>query len=136
MAKAGKKVTVLEAHEIPGGYGHTFEEGERYKFNAQLHYVWNCGKGRSVYNFLKKLNVHEQVTFEQYDPNGFDHMRMPGYALDIPGDLGVLHERLQSLFPAHAGQSKVFGTVEKTADELDQIAQPHQTVGLFCQYRQ
>ena len=56
MAKAGKKVTVLEAHEYPGGYGHTFSEGGRYKFNAQLHYVWNCAKGRNVYNFLQKLN--------------------------------------------------------------------------------
>ena len=25
MAKAGKKVKVIEAHEFPGGYGHTFE---------------------------------------------------------------------------------------------------------------
>jgi phytoene dehydrogenase-like protein len=57
MAQAGKKVRVLEAHEIPGGYGHTFEEGGRYKFNAQLHYVWNCGTGRNVHNFLKKLNL-------------------------------------------------------------------------------
>jgi phytoene dehydrogenase-like protein len=24
MAKAGKRVTVLEAHYLPGGYGHTF----------------------------------------------------------------------------------------------------------------
>lgn len=133
MAKAGKKVTVLEAHEYPGGYGHTFEEGERYKFNAQLHYVWNCGKGRSVYNFLKKLNVHETVTFEQYDPNGFDHMRMPGYALDIPGDLTVLFERLHSLFPAHADNIKRFlNTVEKTADELDKLPSPINVWSFLC----
>lgn len=125
MAKAGKKVTLLEAHEIPGGYGHTFEEGGRYKFNAQLHYVWNCGTGRSVHSFLKKLNVHEQVTFEQYDPNGFDHMRMPGYALDIAGDLSVLHARLQALFPAHAGSIQRFlATAAKTADAIDQLPNP------------
>lgn len=122
MAQAGKKVTLLEAHEYPGGYGHTFEVGERYKFNAQLHYVWNCGKGRNVYNFLKKLNLHETVTFEQYDPNGFDHMRMPGYALDIPGDLTVLTERLLALFPSHAVNIKKFlATVEKTATEVDNL---------------
>lgn len=125
MAQAGKKITLLEAHEYPGGYGHTFEEGGRYKFNAQLHYVWNCGKGRNVYNFLKKLNLHEAVTFEQYDPSGFDHMRMPGYALDIPGDLNVLFERLQTLFPTHATNIKKFlVTVEKTADELDKLSTP------------
>ena len=125
MAKAGKKVTVLEAHEYAGGYGHTFEQGGRYKFNAQLHYVWNCGKGREVYNFLEKLNLHEEIRFEQYDPNGFDHMRMPGYALDIPSDLTLLCERLQAIFPARAAQIKHFlDTVEKTAEELDRLPNP------------
>ena len=54
MAKAGKKVKLLEAHEFPGGYGHTFVEGDKYRFNAQLHYVWNCGKGQTVNMFLNK----------------------------------------------------------------------------------
>ena len=128
MAKAGKKVTVLEAHEYPGGYGHSFSEGGRYKFNAQLHYVWNCAKGRNVYNFLQKLNLHEEVMFEQYDPTGFDHMRMPEYALDIPGDLNVLLERLEAMFPGYAHNFKRFlRTVEQTADELDKLPTPFNT---------
>ena len=55
MAHAGRRVRVLEAHEYAGGYGHTFEIGGKYKFNAQLHYVWNCGEGRTVNRFLRKL---------------------------------------------------------------------------------
>jgi all-trans-retinol 13,14-reductase len=47
MAKSGKKVLVLEAHEYPGGFGHTFELANKYKFNAQLHYVWDCGEGQT-----------------------------------------------------------------------------------------
>ena len=39
MAKSGKRVQMLEAHEYPGGYGHTFTLAKKYKFNAQLHYV-------------------------------------------------------------------------------------------------
>ena len=122
MAKAGKKITILEAHDCPGGYGHTFSEGNSYKFNAQFHYVWNCGEGRVVHNFLKKLNLHTEITFETYDPNGYDHMRMPGYALDVPGNLAVLIERLQGLFPAHAGAiAKFIAEVEHTADALDRL---------------
>lgn len=122
MAKAGKKVTLLEAHDCPGGYGHTFSEGNSYKFNAQFHYVWNCGAGRVVNNFLKKLDLHQEVTFETYDANGYDHMRMPGYALDIPGNLTTLVERLQRLFPAHALTiEKFIAEVERTADALDKF---------------
>lgn len=122
MAKAGKKVTILEAHDCPGGYGHTFTEGNSYKFNAQFHYVWNCGEGRVVHNFLKKLNLHKEVTFERYDPNGYDHMRIPGYALDITGNIALLIERLQSLFPAHAKAiAKFIAEVEQTADVLDRL---------------
>ncbi|MEO0771003.1 MAG: FAD/NAD(P)-binding protein, partial [Cyanobacteria bacterium J06649_4] len=45
MAKEGKRVHVLEAHEYPGGFGHTFTMANQYHFNAQLHYVWDCGEG-------------------------------------------------------------------------------------------
>ena len=64
MAKAGKKVCIVEAHEFPGGFGHTFEMAKKYKFNAQLHYVWNCGEGETVHQVLKKLDLDKTVTFE------------------------------------------------------------------------
>ena len=76
MAHAGKKVVVLEAHEHAGGYGHTFQMGRSAKFNAQLHYVWNCGEGQTVHNVLKKLQLEKKVTFEAMDPDGFDHICM------------------------------------------------------------
>lgn len=128
MAKSGKKVKVIEAHEFPGGYGHTFEMGKkesRYRFNAQLHYVWNCGEGDTVNLFLKKLGLEQEVTFERYDPEGFDHMRIPGYALDIPNDYEELINRLQKLFPNH--RSAIRGLVEeirRTGYELYHLPSP------------
>lgn len=125
MAKAGKKVKVLEAHEFSGGYGHTFVEGKKYRFNAQLHYVWNCGEGRTVNRFLKKLGLEEIVTFEQYDPNGYDHMRIPGYALDIPSDQEELCQRLSNLFPDYAESFRRFiAEVWKTATEIEKLPEP------------
>ena len=122
MAKSGKKVLILEAHEFPGGYGHTFVEGDKYRFNAQLHYVWNCGKGRDINLFLKKLGLEETVTFEQYDPNGYDHMRIPGYALDIPYDKNKLTQRLSTLFPKHTESIDKFITeVWQTSAELENL---------------
>lgn len=122
MAKSGKKVLILEAHEFPGGFGHTFVEGEKYRFNAQLHYVWNCGKGRAVNLFLNKLGLEETVTFEQYDPDGFDHMRIPGYALDIPYDKEELCQRLSKLFPEHTTSFQQFiAEVWQTSSELEKL---------------
>ena len=86
MANSGKTVHILEAHEHPGGFGHTFTMAKKYTFNAQFHYVWDCGEGHTVNRVLKKLGLDRDVTFERYDPNGYDHMRMPGYALDIPSE--------------------------------------------------
>jgi phytoene dehydrogenase-like protein len=123
MARAGRRVRVLEAHHQAGGYGHTFEFGDddrRYRFNAQFHYVWNCGEGRTVYNFLRKLGLERDVTFEAYDRSGFDRMRMPGWSLDVPGSFAELGRRLGDLFPHAAGRLADFvEEIRLTELELD-----------------
>ncbi|MGK7907545.1 MAG: phytoene desaturase family protein [Synechococcus sp.] len=108
MAQAGKIVRILEAHEHVGGFGHTFTLAKKYTFNAQLHYVWDCGKGNTVNRVLKKLNLDDTVTFERYDSDGFDRMRMPGYSLDIPSDSEELIRRLSALFPQSSDRIRKF----------------------------
>jgi all-trans-retinol 13,14-reductase len=117
VAKSGQSVQILEAHEYPGGFGHTFTMAKQYHFNAQLHYVWDCGEGQTVNRVLKKLGIDQAVTFERYDPNGFDHMRVPGYALDIPSDSEQLIQRLSILFPDHAKQIQGFVHEVQTVSE-------------------
>ena len=125
MARAGKRVTVLEAHSAPGGYGHTFSFGRApdvYRFNAQFHYVWNCGPDETVGRFLRKLELEDEVTFERLDSNGFDRMRIPGYALDIPNDWDTLASRLAALFPRHADRCSAFlGEVRRVEREIDSL---------------
>ncbi len=131
MANAGKIVQVLEAHEHPGGFGHTFTLAQKYTFNAQFHYVWDCGEGQTVDRVLKKLGLDQAVTFERYDPDGFDHMRMPGYALDIPSNPETLIQRLVALFPEHhRGIRQFVDEVEKTGAGLKQLAPPIDPIAL------
>lgn len=121
MAKSGKRVKVLEAHYLAGGYGHTFEL-DGYKFNAQLHYVWNCGEGRTVYKMLDKLGLTPQLPFVEYDSNGFDRMRMAGYALDIPYDYDELIRRLAKLFPDSAENCRRFiCEVRELSEAIDKL---------------
>ncbi len=120
MAKAGRKVVVLEAHEFPGGYGHTFIEKNKqheYRFNAQFHYVWDCGEGELVDRVLNKLELNERVPFITLNEDGFDHMRIPGYALDIPADYDLLEKRLLELFPAHRSQ------IARFLDKIQHLAE-------------
>lgn len=125
MAKSGKKVQMLEAHEHLGGFGHTFTMAKKYTFNAQLHYVWDCGEGQPVYQILKKLGLEQKVTFERYDPDGFDHMRMPNYALNIPSASQKLIQRLAVLFPRDVDPINGFITeVEKVSQGLKYLAPP------------
>ncbi len=123
-ARSGRSVRVLEAHDVPGGYGHTFEAGG-YRFNAQLHYVWNCGEGRTVHRFLDKLGLADEVRFNEYHRDGFDRMRMPGYAVDIPADMELLKERMAALFPRHSRAIAAFlDEVDRTAEEIEALPSP------------
>lgn len=127
MAKAGKTVRVVEAHEYPGGFGHTFTMAKKYQFNAQLHYVWDCSEGKTVNRVLKKLELDRDVTFERYDPDGFDRMYMPGYQLAIPSSPQLLSERLTSLFPAAATKiEKFIAEIQTVSDSLKILAPPIQ----------
>jgi all-trans-retinol 13,14-reductase len=128
MAKAGKKVRVLEAHEHPGGFGHTFMLANKYKFNAQLHYVWDCGEGYTVNRVLKKLELDREVTFERYDPEGFDRMYMPGYKLAIPSSSEELKHRLIEIFPEATTQiQKFIDEIQLVSDSLKILAPPIKT---------
>jgi phytoene dehydrogenase-like protein len=124
-ARSGRRVVVLEAHAHPGGYGHTFVYGKAprtYRFNAQLHYVWNCGPEQTVGRFLRKLGLAERVTFGALDPMGYDRMRLPGLALDVPGDPDLLISRLGALFPRHTDPiARFVREVWATAEELDHL---------------
>lgn len=121
MAKANQKVLVIEAHEYPGGYGHTFVEKNSkhtYHFNAQLHYVWDCGVGEPVYQVLKKLGLEKEVEFVQYNKNGFDHMYMPNHSLQIPNSYQQLLERLCTICPQHHRQISRFISRIKNLSEI------------------
>ncbi|EDX83422.1 hypothetical protein S7335_602 [Synechococcus sp. PCC 7335] len=132
MANAGKRVRILESHEHPGGFGHTFTLAKQYTFNAQLHYVWDCGEGHTVNRVLKRLGLDEKITFERYDPDGFDHMHMPGYQLEIPSEMAVLQQRLDQLFPEDRDRIHLFlNEVQKIRAGLRLLSPPMQPLSLL-----
>lgn len=133
LAHAGAKVAVVEAHDIPGGCCHTFPMGKDYRFCAAVHYIFSCGEGEPVYNLLKKLGLHETVTFERLDPEGYDHFSCPSAKLRfrIPNGLGKWRERLCDRFPDEAAAiRRFFHVVITLAEQLDRLPEDYTITGV------
>ncbi len=99
LAQSGSRVCMLEAHDSPGGFAHTFKMGG-YEFCAQVHYVWGCGQGGPVYEFLRKVGLENEITWELLDSDGYDQMIMPdGKRVKIPYGFDRLAQNLEAAYP-------------------------------------
>lgn len=124
MAKRGHSVKILEAHEHFGGYGHTFDFGD-FSFNAQLHYVFSCGEGDVVDNFLKRLNLKDSVRFNRLNPEGFDRVYCDGKTLNIPYGYDKLEKNMRALCPEAKDAVEKFVNVLRDFKEVAQRFPKH-----------
>ncbi len=123
LARAGHSVCLLEAHDHPGGCAHSFPVG-RYTFCAAVHYIFFCGEGEPVHNFLKKIGLHETVTFTRLDPEGYDRFSCPSRELSfrIPNGLDKWADRLIDRFPPyHAGLRRFFRIIGDLVREMREM---------------
>jgi all-trans-retinol 13,14-reductase len=121
LADAGRRVIVVEAHDMPGGYAHTFDLG-RYRFCAEVHYIFGCRPGGSVHALLDELGLVEQVPFIELDPDGYDHIVVAGDRYRIPSGWETFRDRMVELFPEEAkALHRYFDIVGEIADELSKL---------------
>lgn len=121
LAHSGRRVLLLEAHDTPGGYAHTFSV-RNYRFCAQVHYVFGCGEGESIHSLLDKLGLAEQVPFVRLDVEGFDHVVVGGDRFRIPSGLAKLRDRLIRRFPeATTAIRDYIRLVSVVGEELDEL---------------
>jgi all-trans-retinol 13,14-reductase len=119
LANAGRRVLVVEAHDVPGGYAHTFTV-KQFRFCAQVHYVFGCGEGETIARVLARLGVAAEVPWVRLDPEGFDHVVVAGDRVRIPNGLPKYRERLIRRFPAWRQPIlRYFEIVTAVAEELD-----------------
>ena len=122
LVHAGYKVCMLEAHDIPGGYAHSFRMG-KFHFCAQVHYIWGCGEGETIYEFLKKIGLEKDITFELYDPEGYDQMVMPdGKRVKIPYGFDKLIDNVEEAYPGQRKpMERLVGIMKKVREEMAQM---------------
>lgn len=102
LASVGKKVLLLEKHNVPGGFASSFVRG-RFEFDSALHELSDIGtkdnKG-SLYRFLERIGViPDKIQFKQI-PEFYRSIFMDGYDVTIPIGLEEYTEKLIELFPS------------------------------------
>jgi prolycopene isomerase len=138
LAKAGKKVLVLEHHSVPGGYAQEFRRG-KYRFDVALHALDGAAPGGWAYDHLKALEVLEQVHFHRIDP--FYKVSYPKHDITAYADAVKYEAELVRNFPheragIHALIADMLDTYWQTRrfgaeDELGIRAPIEQALGLF-----
>ena len=101
LAQAGKKVLVLEQHDVPGGWTHSFTL-EGYKFSPGVHYIGGIGPGGSMRRIYEGLGISEDLAFCEINPDGFDHVFIGEEQFDIPKGREAFANRLKERFPHEA----------------------------------
>jgi prolycopene isomerase len=138
LAKAGKKVLVLEHHTVPGGYAQEFRRG-KYRFDVALHALDGAAPGGWAYDHLKNLEVLDQVHFHRIDP--FYKVSYPRHDITVYADVVKYEAELVRNFPnerenIHALIADMVETYWQTRrfgaeDELGIRAPIEQALGLF-----
>ena len=78
LARARKRVLVLEHHSVPGGYAHEFRRG-KYRFEVALHALDGAGPGGWGYDALRATGVYDRLHLHRMDP--FYLYRAPAWRL-------------------------------------------------------
>lgn len=119
LARAGKRVLVLEHHTVPGGYAHEFRRGH-YRFEVSLHAMDGVAPGGWAHQPLKDLGVLEQVEFTRLDP--FYVARFPEHTITAWSDIYDYEQELIGLFPHEkAGIRSLFDAMLVTYHEVNRL---------------
>ena len=126
LAAAGRRVLVLEAHDLAGGNAQVFRrhhvgaDGElaEYEFDVGVHYIGDCGPGGLFPTIFGGLGVGDRMQFLPLDPDGFDTLHFPDLTFVVPAGWDRYRDRLIAVFPEdRAGIERVVGTLDAVAQE-------------------
>ncbi|WP_298485562.1 NAD(P)/FAD-dependent oxidoreductase [uncultured Maribacter sp.] len=98
LSREGQKVLVLEKHDVPGGWCHSFYlNGHR--FTPGVHYIGLLGEGESTSDLYKGLGIANDLVFFRMNPDAYEHCWIGDEKFDYPSNLEELKERLAKRFP-------------------------------------
>ncbi len=109
LAKAGKKVCILEKNNQYGGNLQTFVR-DREIFDSGVHYIGSLGKNENLNQYWSYLDILADIQFEQLDRDHFDIIRFKDDATAYPQaqDHENFIEQLSKVFPEERKAIEVY----------------------------
>lgn len=106
LAKAGKRILLVEKHNRYGGYAQSFKR-KGYHFDSSIHFT---GGGLPmadvrqgiIYKTLAMLKVEKECEFLSIDP--FCQIVLPEFTFNIPSEFGQFQQKLIETFPEEKKQ--------------------------------
>ncbi len=83
LARAGKKVHIIEQHSRVGGYMTNFKRGD-FMFEISLHAMDNLNPGRMSTKLFENLGIAEKIKSIKLDP--MYRLNFPDFNVDVPSD--------------------------------------------------
>jgi phytoene dehydrogenase-like protein len=101
LARAGLRVTICEAHEIPGGYSQSFTlEGLR--FSPGIHYIGELGPGEPLRRIYEGLGLGGELEFAELAPRSYVHITLGQRTYPLVKGRAALEAHLAEEFPGEA----------------------------------
>ncbi|RMA64723.1 phytoene desaturase family protein [Ulvibacter antarcticus] len=98
LSQHGQKVLVLEQHDVPGGWCHSFYlNGHR--FTPGVHYIGLLDKGQSTSLLYEGLGIANDLVFFRMNPEAYEHCIIGEDQFDFPSNFDDLVEKLSEKFP-------------------------------------
>ena len=98
LSRAGQRVLVLEQHDVPGGWCHSFYLNG-YRFTPGVHYVGLLGEGQSTRELYEGLGIANDLAFYKMNPDAFEHCWIGDERFDYPANFDEFQNRLIDRFP-------------------------------------
>ena len=120
LARAGQKVLVLEQHDVPGGWCHSFTlNGQR--FSPGVHYIGLIDKGHSTHELYEGLGAANDLVFFRMNKKSYEHCWIQNEKVDMPAGLDALHESLSIRFPQERKRLKKYLSLVRTVSYQIQL---------------
>lgn len=124
LARAKKRILVLEHHSVPGGYAHAFTR-QQFWFEVSLHAINGLAPGEGLNKALTELGILDKLTFHRLDP--FYQANFPQHNVTAAADIETYQAHLEELFPAEKESiNNLFTNICLFADDVGRYRQAKQ----------
>lgn len=139
LAAAGRRVLVLEQHDLAGGNCQVFRRhrrnGHTYEFDVGLHYIGGCEPGGLIPTILAGVGLDGRIRFRELDHEGFDTLLFPDFTFRVPVGWDAYRARLKEQFPGDAeGIDMCIDVLEALPEAVRNLGSPDADLSVVLEW--